>query len=93
MRFPDAPTVRGTRHLNGLAALTEKGYETAVFFAVQMRGMKYFEPNRATDPDFADSLSKAYNSGVKIICRECDVTEDSMSVSPEETAVLEVKIT
>lgn len=91
VRFPDAPTKRGVRHLRGLAELAEKGFDTAVFFAVQMRGMKYFEPNRSTDPDFADALAYAYSKGVKIICRECDVTENSISVSPDKNAVLDVR--
>lgn len=92
VRFPDAPTERGTRHLKGLAELSEQGFDTAVFFAVQMRGMKYFEPNRSTDPDFADALSYACSKGVRIICRECDVTENSLSVSPDKSALLDVKI-
>jgi sugar fermentation stimulation protein len=52
VRFPDAPTERGVKHLQELCACKEAGYKAAVIFVVQMEGMQYFEPNDKTHPQF-----------------------------------------
>ncbi|MBR0099622.1 MAG: DNA/RNA nuclease SfsA, partial [Treponema sp.] len=45
--FPDAPTLRGLKHVRELAALSKSGdYECMVLIIVQMKGCKYFTPNR-----------------------------------------------
>ena len=78
-RFPDAPTERGRRHLEELAAAVEDGYEACVLFLVQMKGCRAFRPNDDTDPAFADTLRRVAGSGVKILCYDCVVTEDTMT--------------
>ena len=77
--FPDAPTERGRKHLAELADAAEAGYEAYVLFLVQMKGSRRFVPNRETDPGFAEALRKAADRGVKILCYDCQVTEDSMT--------------
>lgn len=83
--FPDAPTLRGIKHLKELSALSKKGCGAAVLFIVQMKNVKYFTPNRKTHPQFADELLLAQEKGVSVTAFECDVTEDSMTAtSPVE---------
>lgn len=77
--FPDAPTERGIKHLLELSDATKNGYVCYVFFIVQMRGVKHFEPNRERHKEFADALKSASENGVKIMCLDCDVTPDSLS--------------
>ncbi len=79
--FPDAPTARGTKHLQGLAQAAREGYGAYVLFVIQMENVKYLHPNRATDPGFADALAQARDAGVKILAMECAVTADSMVLS------------
>ncbi|MBQ7537599.1 MAG: DNA/RNA nuclease SfsA [Treponema sp.] len=82
--FPDAPTLRGLKHVRELAALSKSGdYECMVLIIVQMKGCKYFTPNRETHPDFADALKEAKAAGVKIIAVECDVTPESLVADKE----------
>ena len=38
--FPDAPTIRGLKHLNELAGCVKDGYEAQVIFIIQMRGVR-----------------------------------------------------
>ena len=65
--FPDAPTVRGTRHLRELTELTVcMGKRTAVLFLVFTGGVRYLAPNRDTDPAFADAFRDALVAGVDI---------------------------
>ena len=47
-------------------------------FIIQMKGVKYFEPNRATHPEFAEALIQAAQAGVKLIALDCDVEKDSL---------------
>ena len=77
--FPDAPTERGRRHLLELAEAVRAGYEAYVLFLVQMKGCRLFVPNRETDPAFAEALRAAAQAGVKALCYDCLVTEESMT--------------
>ena len=80
VRFPDAPTLRGVKHLEELAAAKQAGYEAAVCFIVQMEGMKYLEPNDATHPQFGDALRRAAGAGVEVLAMECAVTPEELRV-------------
>lgn len=80
VRFPDAPTERGIKHLRGLIACRQEGYEAYAVFIVQMRGVKYFEPNEATHPQFAAALKEAHEAGVQILVLDCQVMEDEICV-------------
>lgn len=66
--FPDAPTDRGTRHLNHLMELVRRGDRASVLFLV-VRQAHRFRPNDDADPDFADALRRAGRSGVRVIAR------------------------
>lgn len=72
VRFPDAPTQRGVKHLEELMSAKEAGYETAVCFIVQMEGMKYLEPNDATHPEFGETLRRCAAAGVEVFALECE---------------------
>ena len=45
---------------------------------IQMKGVKYFEPNTATDPDFSEALRFAASHGVRLLAYDCLVTPNSM---------------
>lgn len=64
--FPDAPTVRGRKHILELTEMACNGVRSAVVFLVFVRDVKYFTPNRETDPDFAAALETAVSSGVEV---------------------------
>ena len=78
--FPDAPTERGVKHLQGLTSAVQEGYGAYVLFVVQMADMKYLRPNDETDPAFGAALRKAAGSGVTVLAMDCAVTEDSMTI-------------
>ncbi len=81
--FPDAPTLRGTRHVEGLRRAVQLGMRATLLFIVQMEGVRCFVPNRKTDPAFADALCRARAGGVRILCRTCRVTPDSMEIGED----------
>ena len=72
-RFPDAPTLRGVKHLEELMAARQAGYEAGVCFIVQMEGMDRVEPNDRTHPEFGDALRRAARAGVEVLALECRV--------------------
>ena len=72
--FPDAPTERGVKHIEGLIRLAREGVGAYILFVVQMKGIKYFTPNDKTHPEFAAALKRANESGVKILSIDSHVT-------------------
>ena len=83
VKFPDAPTERGIKHLNELCDAVKDGYEAYVFFVIQMKGVKYFTPNRKTHAAFADALRRAKELGVNILAYDCKVIKDSIELANE----------
>lgn len=83
--FPDAPTVRGAKHLRELTQLSKEGYGAYVLFVIQMTDVKFLQANDATDPEFSKALREAAKAGVKILAMDCAVTPDTMEIhSPVE---------
>lgn len=89
VRFPDAPTERGVKHLSELEACVRDGYEAYAIFVIQMEGVKDFSPNWATHPAFGEALIKAAAHGVQIIALDCHVEVDAMSIRQAVPVVLE----
>lgn len=76
--FPDAPSERAVKHVEELIEAKRQGYEAYLIFVVQMKGIRYMEPNRKTQPAFAEALRKARNAGVKLLAYDCIVGEGSL---------------
>jgi len=78
--FPDAPTLRGVKHLEELTECIRNGYKAQIVFVIQMAGVRYFTLNKATHPRFAEALVSAQVAGVKVTALDCNVTPDSLSI-------------
>jgi sugar fermentation stimulation protein A len=78
--FPDAPTLRGVKHLNELAQCVGEGYEAHVVFVIQMKDVWYFTPNTKTHSEFGAALVAAQKAGVKIAAMDCMVTKDGLCI-------------
>lgn len=86
--FPDAPTTRGVKHLQGLAQAAKDGFGAYVLFVIQMKNVKYLHPNDATDPAFGNALREAAAAGVQVLAVDCLVTENTMTVDAPVKVVL-----
>ena len=62
--FPDAPTERGTRHVEEI--IKHNGMILFLLF----RKARKFSPNSEMDPIFSKTLSKARSVGIRIICAQ-----------------------
>ncbi|MBQ7108854.1 MAG: DNA/RNA nuclease SfsA [Clostridia bacterium] len=78
VRFPDAPTQRGVRHIKELIDAKACGYEAYIAFIIQMNNVHHFEPNYKTHREFGEVLAEAESRGVNILAIDCHVTEDSV---------------
>ncbi len=76
--FPDAPTTRGVKHINGLISAVQEGFGAYILFVIQMPDVKYLHPNDRTDPAFGDALRAAAGAGVQLLSMDCTVTESTM---------------
>lgn len=86
--FPDAPTERGLKHIEELRNATQDGYACAIIFVVQMQGVRYFTPNRKTQPAFADALIEAQKEGVQIFAFDCCVDKSRLQICEQVKVVL-----
>lgn len=80
VRFPDAPTERGVKHLEELARCRDNGFEAAICFVIQMERVRYFTPNERTHPAFGKALRKAAASGVEVLAYDCQVRPDRLEL-------------
>ena len=62
--FPDAPTERGTRHINELIRAVELGYRAAILFVVMRMDANLVIPNVWTDIKFVTAMKYAKSVGV-----------------------------
>jgi sugar fermentation stimulation protein A len=81
--FPDAPTLRGVKHLEELTACLDHGYEGHVVFVAQMSPATYFTPNHKTHPAFGSTLAAAVKAGVQATAFDCVVRENSLAIKNE----------
>ncbi len=81
VRFPDAPTERGVKHLKELQKAINDGYRACVVFLVQMANVKHFEPNVETHPEFANELKRAHENGVEIFVYDSIVTPEEITMN------------
>lgn len=79
--FPDAPTVRGKRHVDHLAHLARNGEGAALLFVVQRSDVDLVRMHQDRDPDFAESVRKAAAAGVRIAARRCRVSARAISIA------------
>ena len=76
--FPDAPTVRGTKHVYEMIKAVQAGYGGTIFFLIQMKDVKRFRPNVKMDENFAKALVLAKEKGVTLLAYDSFVREDEI---------------
>lgn len=77
-KFPDAPTIRGVKHIRDLIRARALGYKAFVVFIVQMEGVEYFSPNDEMHAEFGQALREASELGVRVLAYGCELGPDSL---------------
>ena len=88
VRFPDAPTERGVKHLKELQAAAAAGFGAHAVFVIQMEDVERFEPNDRTHAAVGQALREAAQNGVQVHAFWCRVTADSLSIGGQVPVVL-----
>ena len=63
--FPDAPSVRATKHLKELIEIKKSGNRAAIVLII-LRDSNFFTPNYETDPIFYKTFYEALEAGVEV---------------------------
>lgn len=87
--FPDAPTLRGVKHLRELISARRAGCEAGVCFVLQRQDVAALKPNDRTQPEFGQALREASAAGVRVSALCCRVTPDSCTIDHEVPVLLD----
>lgn len=79
--FPDAPTLRGVKHIRELIRAREEGYRAMLAFVVQMDGVTEVRPNVSTHPEFGAAIAEAEAAGVEVVVFTCHVEPDELVIT------------
>lgn len=90
-RFPDAPTLRGLKHVQELTAFAKQGWRCCVLVVIQMKGVRLFRPNWETHAAFGYALREAAAAGVEVRAMDCLVTPETIKIDREVPVDLEDK--
>lgn len=82
--FPDAPTVRGCKHLKELASAVKNGFTACLAYVIPIPGGTRVVPNEETDPFYAKCFCSAKANGVHILYCPCKVAEDGFEILSAE---------
>jgi len=78
--FPDAPTVRGRKHLLELAELHGQGQRAVIFFLEQRCDARFFTPAETIDPDYSACLREVVSAGVEIVAYDVSIDLDRITL-------------
>ncbi|MDH3689885.1 MAG: DNA/RNA nuclease SfsA [Gammaproteobacteria bacterium] len=81
IKFPDAVTKRGRKHLALLAVAVQQGYRGVIVFAINRPEGSYFAPAEDIDPAYADTLESVWRKGVEIIVVRLRHTREGIEVA------------
>jgi len=80
LRFPDAVSKRGQKHLGLLRAAVEQGRRGVILFALNRPEGNRFAPAWSIDPAYGARLVEAVDAGVKVLAMRVRHTDTGMEV-------------
>jgi sugar fermentation stimulation protein A len=78
--FPDAVTMRGSKHLLTLIDAIKKGYKTYLLFLIQIQNMEYFKIAKDIDSEYYKNYILARKAGVNFLAYRCDISSKKIFV-------------
>ena len=86
--FPDAPTLRGVRHLALLERRARRGRPSALVLCAQRGDVRAIAPDPEIDPAFARALRRCGRAGVRIAGLRCSAHPEGMEIHGEIPVLL-----
>lgn len=81
VEFPDAVTIRGTKHLAELSREASGGARAVMVYLVQRDDAERCTIARDIDPAYGDALDAALDAGVETLCYGCRLSVDGIDVT------------
>jgi len=78
--FPDAVTVRGTKHLIKLVDSMKKKYVPYVLFLTQIQGIDYFKIAKDVDYNYYEKYLHAKKAGVNFLAYRCYLSSKEIKI-------------
>lgn len=83
LKFPDAPTSRGRKHIDELIDAKNNGFNGAIVIIGFMDYITEFTPNYKIDSEFGLKLKKALDSGIDFHVYKTIIKENSIEIYEE----------
>ncbi len=78
--FPDAKTVRGTKHLAELSTMVSQGKRAVMLYIIQRQDAQSFALCTDIDPDYVQAFAQAKQAGVEMLCYHCNLSTTKIEV-------------
>ncbi|MDO6640989.1 MULTISPECIES: DNA/RNA nuclease SfsA [unclassified Shewanella] len=79
--FPDSVTTRGQKHLRELMHMASLGHRAVLLFVVQHSGINLVQAAAHIDPQYAQLLKQAVNSGVEVLAYQTELSALSSKIT------------
>ena len=79
--FPDSVTSRGKKHLENLVIANKQGYESYLFFLIQIEKCKSFAIASDIDPEYYKVFNNALKKNINVICYDCKFTNKGIEIN------------
>ncbi|MCA9541485.1 MAG: DNA/RNA nuclease SfsA [Myxococcales bacterium] len=74
LRFPDAVTTRGVKHLHALTEMVKAGHRAVQFYCAARTDARRVEPADDIDPAYGAALRAASAAGVELLAFRCEAS-------------------
>ncbi|MDH6364457.1 sugar fermentation stimulation protein A [Enterococcus sp. PF1-24] len=78
--FPDAPTLRGLKHVNELRQALTVGYRSYVIFVVQFAEIKEATIHKKMQPALVQAIELGQAEGLTVLAYNCQVTAETVEL-------------
>jgi len=78
--FPDAVTIRGSKHLKTLIEAVKKGYKSYLLFLVQIEGVDNFKIAKDIDKEYYENYLLAKKAGVIFLAYQCKISPKEIKI-------------
>ena len=93
LAFPDAVSVRGSKHLRDLQLLVAKGYRAVILYALNRPEGGCFHPAAHVDPGYARLLREVVTAGVEVLALRLRHTDREIVVAESVPVMLDGSVT
>ena len=78
--FPDARSVRATKHVNALRRCVDRGQRAILLFCVAHTGIDQVAIANDIDPEYVAAVRKAVAAGVEVLAYRCEITPKTLEL-------------